>query len=47
MGAGLVYLSEPNKKKDSSDGENERLKFGATGMQGWRLHMVTCSYKLY
>ena len=40
MGPGLVYLTEPNRTKDSFDGENEKLIYGATGMQGWRLSMV-------
>ena len=30
------YLSAPNKKKDSVDGEHGILKYGGTGMQGWR-----------
>lgn len=30
------YLGTPNKDKDSSNGENEFFKFGATSMQGWR-----------
>jgi len=34
MGA---YLSEPNLKKDSIDSENEKLSFGASSMQGWRI----------
>lgn len=34
MGA---YLSEPNLAKESLDGENDKLSFGASSMQGWRL----------
>jgi protein phosphatase 1G len=34
MGA---YLSEPNLNKESLDEENEKLSFGASSMQGWRL----------
>jgi protein phosphatase 1G len=34
MGA---YLSEPNLTKDSLDNENEKIAFGASSMQGWRL----------
>lgn len=30
------YLSNPKKEKDSVDGSNEILTYGATGMQGWR-----------
>lgn len=30
------YLTVPKKDKDSSDGENGNLRYGATGMQGWR-----------
>jgi len=39
MGPGLIYLSEPNKKKDSEEDENGQFKFSATSMQGWRLNM--------
>ena len=34
-----VYLSEPKKDKESADGENERLRYGVCGMQGWRKTM--------
>jgi len=34
-----MFLSQPNKTKDSKEGENADLKFVATGMQGWRLNM--------
>ncbi len=30
------YLSAPKKEKESYDGENKFLRYGATGMQGWR-----------
>ncbi|RNA30398.1 phosphatase 1G [Brachionus plicatilis] len=33
MGA---YLSEPNTNKESMDGDNEHMSFGASSMQGWR-----------
>lgn len=33
------YLSTPNKEKHSSDGQNEQLRYGASGMQGWRKGM--------
>jgi len=39
MGPGLVYLPEPNKTKDSTEGEVDEFKFVATGMQGWRINM--------
>ncbi len=34
MGA---YLSEPNTQKDSADGSSERISYGASSMQGWRV----------
>jgi len=34
MGA---YLSEPKTSKDSSDNEGDRVKCGASSMQGWRI----------
>uniref|UniRef100_S4REA3 PPM-type phosphatase domain-containing protein n=1 Tax=Petromyzon marinus TaxID=7757 RepID=S4REA3_PETMA len=30
------YLTVPRKEKESEDGENTKLRYGATGMQGWR-----------
>lgn len=30
------YLTTPKKEKDSIDGQNTRMKYGACGMQGWR-----------
>ncbi|GBG90234.1 hypothetical protein CBR_g50412 [Chara braunii] len=36
MGA---YLSQAVTEKESSDGENERIKFGTSAMQGWRVGM--------
>ncbi len=30
------YLTTPKKDKESFDKENTRLKYGVTGMQGWR-----------
>ena len=36
MGA---YLSEPVTRKESSEGESDRLKYGASAMQGWRTGM--------
>ena len=31
-----VYLSTPKTEKLSEDGENDKLKFGLSSMQGWR-----------
>lgn len=36
MGA---YLSEPITTKESTDGGNERVKYGSSAMQGWRTGM--------
>ena len=33
------FLSSPIKDKDYEDGENSCIKFGASGMQGWRKRM--------
>ena len=33
------FLTTPNKEKESSDGENNFVRFGASGMQGWRYRM--------
>ena len=30
------YLGTPNKEKESENGENEFVRYGATSMQGWR-----------
>ena len=30
------YLGQPNKEKDSEDGEEGNIRYGATSMQGWR-----------
>ncbi|PUZ71923.1 hypothetical protein GQ55_2G352500 [Panicum hallii var. hallii] len=34
-----VYLSTPKTDKASADGENERVRFGLSSMQGWRTTM--------
>ena len=34
-----IYLSSPKTDKTSEDGENERLRFGVSSMQGWRASM--------
>ena len=34
-----VYLSTPKTGKASEDGENERLRYGVSSMQGWRATM--------
>ena len=33
------FLSNPNRKKESFDGENKFVKFGSSAMQGWRYRM--------
>lgn len=40
-----IYLSTPKTEKLSEDGENNRLRFGLSSMQGWRANMedaVSC-----
>ncbi|CAI9277806.1 unnamed protein product [Lactuca saligna] len=34
-----VYLSTPKIDKTSDDGENEKLRYGVSSMQGWRTSM--------
>mmetsp|Transcript_10618 Transcript_10618/g.12177 ORF Transcript_10618/g.12177 Transcript_10618/m.12177 type:complete len:300 (+) Transcript_10618:58-957(+) len=34
-----VYLTTPNKEKHSEEGKHLTMKYGATGMQGWRKDM--------
>ncbi|XP_042486433.1 probable protein phosphatase 2C 60 [Macadamia integrifolia] len=34
-----IYLSTPKTEKFSTDGENERLRYGLSSMQGWRATM--------
>eukprot|EP00250_Pteridium_aquilinum_P001456 c11646_g1_i1 orf=256-1281(+) len=34
-----IYLSTPKTEKFSEDGDNGRLKFGVSSMQGWRSNM--------
>lgn len=34
-----VYLSHPRTEKSSEDGENDKLKYGVSSMQGWRSTM--------
>ena len=34
-----VYLSTPKTDKLSEDGQNDKLKFGLSSMQGWRASM--------
>ena len=41
MGASLVYLEKPNTAVEFASGEDERLRFAAGEMQGWRLNMVS------
>jgi len=40
MGASLVYLDKPNTNIEFENGEDDRMKFSAGSMQGWRLNMV-------
>lgn len=47
-----VYLSTPKTDKTSEDGENEKLRYGVSSMQGWRTSMedavsswLHCSYE--
>jgi hypothetical protein len=41
MGASLVYLEKPNKEIEYDEGENDKIKFVAGSMQGWRINMVS------
>ena len=34
-----IYLSKPNTEKSSDKGENERMLYGVSSMQGWRMNM--------
>ncbi|XP_076909308.1 putative protein phosphatase 2C 60 isoform X1 [Bidens hawaiensis] len=34
-----IYLSTPKTDKTSEDGENEKLRYGVSSMQGWRTSM--------
>ncbi|XP_057454065.1 probable protein phosphatase 2C 60 isoform X2 [Lotus japonicus] len=34
-----IYLSSPKTEKASDDGENDRLRYGLSSMQGWRASM--------
>jgi hypothetical protein len=34
-----TYLSSPKTEKLSEDGENDKLRFGLSSMQGWRATM--------
>lgn len=39
MGAGYVYLTQPNKTKEIQQGKNHLYEFVAVAMQGWRKNM--------
>jgi hypothetical protein len=41
MGASLVYLENPNKEIEFEEGENNKIKYVAASMQGWRINMVS------
>lgn len=34
-----IYLSSPKTEKFSEDGENARVRYGLSSMQGWRATM--------
>lgn len=34
-----IYLSTPKTDKFSEDGENHKLRYGLSSMQGWRASM--------
>lgn len=42
-----VYLSSPKTEKVSEDGENHRLRYGLSSMQGWRATMEDAVSSLY
>lgn len=39
MGQSLVYMESPNKKIETEVREDNRVKYAAGGMQGWRINM--------
>ncbi|GKC07958.1 probable protein phosphatase 2C 60 [Tanacetum coccineum] len=39
-----VYLSTPKTDKTSEDGENEKMRYGVSSMQGWRTSMEDAAY---
>lgn len=44
-----IYLSTPKTEKFSEDGQNDRLAYGLSSMQGWRATMedaVSTRYKI-
>ena len=47
MGANLVYLPRPNKKKVTLEGRNSAYRFVCSSMQGWRLNMVSSQWLHY
>eukprot|EP00331_Platyophrya_macrostoma_P001663 CAMPEP_0176419618 /NCGR_PEP_ID=MMETSP0127-20121128/8153_1 /TAXON_ID=938130 /ORGANISM="Platyophrya macrostoma, Strain WH" /LENGTH=214 /DNA_ID=CAMNT_0017800127 /DNA_START=34 /DNA_END=675 /DNA_ORIENTATION=- len=42
-----IYLSSPNREKHSEDNKFENLRYGATGMQGWRTDMEDAHLSQY
>ena len=34
-----IYLSTPKTEKSSEDGENAKVRYGLSSMQGWRATM--------
>ncbi|XP_059440004.1 probable pre-mRNA-splicing factor ATP-dependent RNA helicase DEAH5 [Corylus avellana] len=41
-----MYLSAPKTEKASQDGENDRLRYGLSSMQGWRATMEDAEREL-
>jgi len=41
MGASLVYLDKPNKDILHEEGDDGKLSYVASEMQGWRINMVS------
>jgi len=42
-----VYLSSPKTDKASQDGENGKLRYGLSSMQGWRTTMEDAVSTVY
>jgi len=42
-----TYLSKPKTEKVSEDGENDRLRYGLSSMQGWRSSMEDAVSRSY
>ena len=46
MGPTWPYLKEPNTEITHENGQNDYLTFAAGNMQGWRLNMVSFSFRI-